>query len=90
MHGSESVHNNLKNDSHLRDVLLDSLPCIALILKKHSREIVACNAYARRLGAVVGKTCFETLTGTGAPCPSCKAPDSWESGGLAVEGNEKL
>ncbi|MFO7801708.1 MAG: hypothetical protein R6V55_05390, partial [Desulfovermiculus sp.] len=34
--------------------------CIALILKKGTREIVASNRAGRELGAVPGKTCFQT------------------------------
>ena len=69
-----------ENESRLHEVLLDSIPCIALILRKHSREIVACNAIARQLGAVVGKTCFETIARAGAPCYFCKAPELWATG----------
>jgi signal transduction histidine kinase/CheY-like chemotaxis protein len=60
-------------------VLLDNLPCIALVLKKQTREIVACNEIARTYGAAVGKTCHESIALQGIPCPFCLAPHLWET-----------
>jgi len=68
----------VRREISLRNVLLDNLPCIALILKKHTREIVACNEVARKYGAVVGKTCHDALAVPGTPCPFCRAPEFWE------------
>ncbi len=67
-----------RKESYLRNVLLNNLPCIALIIKKHTREIVACNEVARKLGAAVGKTCFESAAKRNFPCPFCKAEDVWK------------
>lgn len=67
-------------ESVFRDILLDNLPCIALILKKDSREIVASNKRAREIGATSGKTCYEICTQRSEHCPLCRAPKLWETG----------
>jgi PAS domain S-box-containing protein len=70
----------VRRETSLRNVLLDHLPCIAMVLKKRSREIVACNEIAMEYGAVVGKTCHGTIASSGSSCPFCMAPDLWETG----------
>ena len=64
----------------MRNILLDNLPCIALVLKKRTREIVACNEIAKKHGAAVGKICHDVLAVPGTPCPFCLAPEVWETG----------
>jgi|GEM_PF-1909899 len=76
----ERSEETARRETSLRGILLDNLPCIALILKKQTREIVACNAIAREYGAVVGKTCHDTLAVPGTPCPFCLAPEVWKVG----------
>ncbi len=66
--------------THLSQILLDALPCVALLLRPHSREIVALNRTAAKAGAQIGKTCFETWGKNPAACPWCLAPLAWESG----------
>ncbi len=72
----EAVEENMR----LAQILLDSMPCIALLLRPHSREIVAMNQAARDAGAVVGKTCFSTWPKFDDPCPWCLAPEQWATG----------
>ena len=67
----------LKRESLMRKTLLDNLPCIAMILKKGTREIVASNEAAREVGAIPGKTCYQTCTRRDDPCPFCRAPELW-------------
>jgi PAS domain S-box-containing protein len=67
----------LQNESAMRELLLENLPCIALILRKGTREIVYSNTTARQLGALPGKTCYETCAQRGDPCPFCLAPEVW-------------
>ena len=69
-----------RREISLRNVLLDNLPCIALVLKKGTREIVACNEIAKKYGAAVGKICHDALAVPGTPCPFCHAPEVWETG----------
>ncbi len=75
----KNVEETLQRESVLRNTLLDNLPCIALILKKGTREIVASNKAARELGAVPGKTCYETCANRDDNCPFCLAPEVWET-----------
>lgn len=59
--------------------LLDNIPgCIALILKKHTREIVAANKLAMDIGAVPGETCFERCSSRDTACHWCLASTLWE------------
>jgi PAS domain S-box-containing protein len=64
----------------LRQMLIDQLPCAAMILKNGTREIVSCNEIARKMGAVPGKDCYTTFGGRDDPCSFCMAPTVWESG----------
>ena len=74
---------NLTNESSMREALLDNIPnCIALILKKDTKEIVASNKYARCIGAVPGQKCFKTCAMRDDNCPFCLAPKLWETGQL--------
>lgn len=66
-----------KNEFLLHKNLIDNLPCIALILKKGTREIVASNKAAQNVGAVPGKTCFGTCADRENSCPFCLAPEVW-------------
>lgn len=63
----------------LNQVLLDALPCVALLLKPSTREIVASNKRAVEVGAVAGKTCFGTWGQRDSPCPWCLAPELWST-----------
>lgn len=64
---------------HLRNKLLDNIPVISLIQKKHTREIVACNKLAIEYGAVIGKKCYETIHKCEHICPFCLAPGLWKT-----------
>jgi PAS domain S-box-containing protein len=70
----------LRERSRLNQILLDSMPCIALLLKPSTREIVASNQAAVKVGAVPGKQCFATWGKRENPCPWCLAPALWETG----------
>jgi signal transduction histidine kinase len=61
-------------------MLLDSMPCIALLMRPHSREIVAFNRAARDAGAAEGKTCFQTCFQGSEACSWCLAPQVWSDG----------
>lgn len=73
----KQAEENLRQESLMRNTLLDNLPCIAMILKKGTREIVASNWAARTVGAVPGKTCYETVADRDDKCPFCLAPEVW-------------
>jgi len=70
-----------EEDARLQAALLDNIPgCIALIVKKNTREIVASNRFAREIGAVPGQTCFKTCASRDDQCPFCLAPKVWATG----------
>lgn len=70
----------LPGRNHLNQILLDNMPCVALLLRPSTREIVASNHAARRIGALPGTTCFATWGQRETPCPWCLAPALWETG----------
>ncbi|MCB2173785.1 PAS domain S-box protein [bacterium] len=73
----------------LNQTLLNALPCVALLLKPMSREIVAMNKAAERAGCTIGKTCYATWPKYLSPCSWCPAPTLWATGKpqhLEVEG----
>jgi PAS domain S-box-containing protein len=77
----KKAEENLRNEFRMRTILLDNIPgCIALILKKGTREIVASNKFAQELGAVPGQTCFGTCAMRDDICPFCLAPELWTTG----------
>ncbi|MFC1508988.1 PAS domain S-box protein [Candidatus Omnitrophota bacterium] len=70
----------LKWQTMLSDAFLEALPCIAMLMKRNSREIIASNRKAREAGAVPGTKCHEALWSLESPHPWCLAPELWESG----------
>lgn len=70
----------LQEQAELNQIFLDSLPPVAMLLRPHTREIVACNQAGKDIGAVPGKTCFETWGQRDTPCPWCRAPKLWATG----------
>jgi signal transduction histidine kinase len=71
---------NLKRTVRLNQVLLDAFPCVALLLRPRTREIVASNAAAVKVGAVPGACCFSTWGQREDPCPWCLSPAVWDTG----------
>lgn len=70
-----------KNEKvRLTQILLDSMPCVALLLRPITREIVASNKSAAGIGAVAGQQCYAAWFKRDDPCPWCKAPQLWETG----------
>ena len=61
-------------------ILLDAMPCVALLLRPQTREIVAANKAAIKAGAVPGSQCYSTWGQRNGPCPWCLAPETWYTG----------
>jgi PAS domain S-box-containing protein len=76
----KQVEKALQEKTRLNQLLLDCMPCVAFLLRSGSREIVASNRTAVNVGAVPGKTCFETWCQSDSPCEWCLAPKLWSSG----------
>ena len=70
----------LQEKTRLNQILLDAFPCVALLLRSQTREIVSSNAAAVRVGAVPGARCFGTWGQRDDPCPWCLAPAMWATG----------
>lgn len=73
-----SHENDLKPD--LAQILLERLPCVALILEKGTRRVVASNKAGKEAGAIPGTCCYGTWGKRENPCPWCMAPKVWEIG----------
>jgi two-component system, cell cycle sensor histidine kinase and response regulator CckA len=67
----------VREKTRLNKILLDSMPCVALLLRPRTREIVASNKAAVRAGAVPGTRCYESWGKRETPCPWCLAPEVW-------------
>ena len=66
----------LREGYRLNRMLLDSLPCVAFLLRPSTREVVASNEAAAEVGAVPGTQCFATWGQQDKPCPWCLAPEA--------------
>ncbi len=67
----------IKENEKYISILIDNLPCIALIIKNETREIVKMNKYAEDFGALVGHTCHLTCFHNQENCDYCLASDAW-------------
>ncbi|NQT72933.1 MAG: PAS domain S-box protein [Chloroflexi bacterium] len=76
----KKAEDQLNQELVTRGELMDNLPCIAMIVKKGTREIIASNNIAKSIGAFPGKTCYQTCAERDDPCPFCRAPELWNSG----------
>ncbi len=76
----KKAEEDLRETILLNKILMDSMPCVALLLRPSTREIVASNEMAEKVGAVPGKQCFATWGRSDKPCPWCRAPKLWASG----------
>ncbi len=72
----KEAEEKLQKESRLRQLFLDALPCIAMLLTYNTRLIIASNKAAAAVGAVPGHRCYEGLLQRDSPCPWCLAPKS--------------
>jgi PAS domain S-box-containing protein len=70
----------LEEKARINQILVDALPCVALLLHSGTREVVISNEAAVRVGAVPGTQCYATLAQRETPCPWCLASDLWATG----------
>lgn len=64
----------IRREADLRQLFLDALPCIAMLLEYDSRRIVAANKAAKVVGAVPGNQCYAAWAQRETPCSWCLAP----------------
>ncbi|MBF0521918.1 MAG: PAS domain S-box protein [Candidatus Omnitrophica bacterium] len=77
---SKKADEALQEKNRLNQILLDSFPGTALLLRPFTREIVASNKAGVDVGAIPGKCCFSTWGQQDKPCPWCMAPALWSTG----------
>ena len=71
-----------EEQARLSQTLMDAMPCVAILVRLGSYEIVAANEAARRQGMVSGEHCYASWFGREAPCPWCRVPELQTSGQL--------
>lgn len=76
----KEAEEKLQNEVRIRQLFMDALPCVALLLEYHTRRIVASNKAAIAVGAVPGEHCHTSWGQRETPCPWCLAPKLWQSG----------
>ena len=69
----------LQSELKLRQLFLDSLPCMAILVRYPNHEIVAVNKEAAAAGARPGTRCYETFGKKSGRCPWCLADRLWET-----------
>ncbi len=69
----KEAEEKLQQEANLRQLFLDALPCIALLINYDTRVIIASNKAAAAVGAVPGARCHSTLMQKVSPCSWCLA-----------------
>ncbi len=72
----EAVRENVR----LNQILLDGMPCVAMLIRPREHRIVASNRAAAELGAVPGRVCYASFQNRAQPCPWCLEPKVWATG----------
>jgi PAS domain S-box-containing protein len=76
---AQQAKKELQEKTRLNQILLDALPCVALLLQP-DRTIVASNETARKVGAVPGEKCYESWVKNEQTCSWCLGPKALETG----------
>jgi two-component sensor histidine kinase/CheY-like chemotaxis protein len=76
----KQVEESLQETTNLNKILMDAMPCVALLIRPGTREIAAANKAAREAGALPGQTCHLSWRRRDTPCPWCLAPAVWAGG----------
>ncbi len=74
----QEAEETLQKKSYFNQVLLDSMPYVAIMLNPITHDIIASNVAAEKAGMVSGRTCSKTHSG--ANCPWCNPPALLEKG----------
>ncbi len=75
----KETEKQLQSELRIRQLFMDALPCVALLIKYGSREIVASNKAAVAVGAIPGRKCHSTWPKSERPCTWCLAPNLWKN-----------
>jgi len=60
-------------------ILINNLPCAAMIVQKDTKTILARNSYARDLGVELGKFCFQIWNNCNQTCEFCELSNAYEN-----------
>jgi PAS domain S-box-containing protein len=71
----KDIQEKLREELQLRQLIIDALPGIALVIEHKTRKIVAANKAAAAIGAVPGSICYETWGRQKSPCSECLAAE---------------
>jgi PAS domain S-box-containing protein len=64
---------DIREKMRLNRVLVDALPCRAMLVDESTQEIVVSNQMALQAGAVPGRKCYTSWAGRKQECPWCKS-----------------
>ena len=76
------ANEELKEKTRIAQMLLDALPCVALLLQA-DKTVISSNKKAADLGIVPGTSCHTAWRGLSCPCLWCLAPET-------LAGNESI
>jgi PAS domain S-box-containing protein len=69
----KNAEEKLQKEMEVRQLFLDALPCIAMLLELETRQIVASNKAAVAVGGVPGEKCYASWIQREKPCSWCLA-----------------
>ncbi len=76
----KNAEEKLFKESRLRQLFLDALPCIAMLVTYDTRLIIASNKAAATVGARPGYRCYASWLHRSSPCPWCRASNIYSEG----------
>ncbi len=76
----KKIEKKLLEEMEVRKILLDNMPCTALLIEPGSKKIIACNETSMKAGAVIGETCYSAWRNHDTTCPWCAIPENMEVG----------
>jgi PAS domain S-box-containing protein len=76
----KSYKMEIQKKTALNQILLDSLPCIVMLSKVETHEVVSTNAAGNKAGIIIGEKCFKTWRKRDNPCSWCLASKVIETG----------
>jgi len=69
----------LEEEIKLSHIILNNMPCVAMLINMRTKEVLAKNELALESEAPQSKQCF-AWTKQNKPCPWCQSPNIWPSG----------
>lgn len=76
----KQVEKELQREKELKELLLDNLPCSAIIVDINTNKILDSNRSAQNQGGIIGKTCYETFAHQSKVCSWCLSEEACKTG----------